>query len=99
MSLGQAPSTKAQFIQTPDDTANTGKRIRNFLVQAFVDQGDGNGPVLQNLFMQVTGIVQCDEAGNPLSKDDLINDFEWKRQMLDEIRAIRIGIQLSLEQV
>ena len=94
MSLGQNPSTKAQFIQTPDDTLNTGKRIRNFLVQAFVDQGDGNGSQLVSLVMQIVGIVQCDDAGLPLSKDDLINDYEWKRQVLDELRAIRLGLQI-----
>ncbi len=95
MALGATPTrTPAQFIRTPDDTANAGKRIRNLLVQAFVDQGDGGGPQLVDLLMQVVGIVQCDDAGNPLSKDDLINDYEWKRQVLDELRAIRLGMQV-----
>jgi hypothetical protein len=57
---------------------------------------DGSGPVLQTVYFQAVSIFQLDENGNPLTKDDSV-DYEWKRQLLDEMRAIRIGMEHLLE--
>jgi hypothetical protein len=83
------------FVQVGVPT-NPGQRIQNLQFQTFVDLGDGNGPQLQTVQMQVVNPRFTDASGNPLGMDD-IGDYEWKRQLLDEMRAVRLGLQLLLE--
>jgi hypothetical protein len=58
-----------------------------------VQQADGS--VVQ-VAMQVVSVA-VDADGNWLDQDDTINNYEWKRQMLDELRAIRVGIQMLMD--
>ncbi len=45
---------------------------------------------------EATGVFPLDENLLPVLRDDQV-DFEWKRQLLDELRAIRLGMELLLE--
>lgn len=74
----------------------SGKKIGNYAIQMYVDNNDGVGPVLQTVYLQNVVVTQIDENGNLVDWDDLI-DYEWKRQLLDEMRAIRIGMEQLLE--
>ena len=96
MTIGITTPSGAQsgFVEVAPDS--TGKRISNFAVQMYVDNQDGNGPVLQTVFLQAVLITQLDENGVPIGVDDRV-DYEWKRQLLDEMRAIRIGMEHLLE--
>jgi len=74
----------------------TGKKVGNYALQMYVDNNDGLGPVLQTVYFQSVVVTQIDENGTPLTVDDRI-DSEWKRQLLEEMRAIRIGMEYLLE--
>jgi hypothetical protein len=79
------------FVQLAQD--GTGKKIRNLAVQTYVDLGDGNGPQLTTVNLQVTAAALIDPTtGAMLALDDLV-DADWKRKMLLNTVATRIGIQ------
>lgn len=61
-----------------------GKKIRNFAIQTV----DANGNVA-TVYMQ--GIQVVDESGNLYEVRGPLE--EWQTDVLDELRAIRIGIQ------
>ncbi len=88
------PNPEPAFIGVATD--GSGKKVANYAVQMYVDPQDGTGPVLQTVYFQAVNVFPLDENGNLLGKDDQV-DYEWKRQLLDEIRAIRIGIEQLLE--
>ncbi|SRR5712691_4152046 len=73
------------FVQVAPDS--TGKKLRTF--QALVQQLDGTYATVQ---IQAAEIV--DEFGNPVSVTD---QTPWQQRMLDETRAIRLGIQVIVE--
>jgi hypothetical protein len=77
-------------IQLAQDS--TGKNVRNLVVQAYVDDGDGNGPKLQTLYMQVAAVTLVDLTGNVVDMGELV-DSDWKRMMLINAVATRIGMQ------
>jgi hypothetical protein len=68
-------------------------KLQNIAVQLYVDEQDGNGPTLQTVFMEVVAVYNVDANGNVREDDDVILTADWKRQMLDELRAIRIGME------
>lgn len=90
-----SPITSDAVIQVAQD--GSGKRVRNIAVQAFIDAGDGQGAVLQTIYMQATAVTLVDDQGDPVSLDDTIHDPAWKRDLLDEMRAIRVGLELLLD--
>lgn len=73
------------YVQVAAD--GSGKKIRN--ISACVLQSDGT---LATVYMQVTSIV--DEKGNAVS---FSSDLDLQQQMLDEMRAVRIGIQMLVD--
>jgi hypothetical protein len=73
------------FVQVAPDS--TGKKIRNLQVSLL--QADGSVATVQ---MQVIAIA--DEDGNPIA---FKRDLEVQQQHLDELRAIRIGMQLLVD--
>src|SRR5437870_10603820 len=73
------------FVQVAPDS--TGKKLRTF--QALVQQPDGTFSTIQ---IQAAEIV--DEFGNPF---ELTKDVTWQVQLLDEMRAVRFGIQGILD--
>lgn len=88
------PGSGAGYVGVAPDT--TGKKIANYSVQMYIDNQDGLGPVLQTVYFQAVDVFALDENGTPLTVDDRV-DYEWKRQLLDEMRAIRIGIEHLME--
>ncbi len=88
------PSAEQAFVQVAAD--GSGKKVANYAVQMYVDPQDGTGPALTTVYFQAVDVFQLDESGNPVSRDDTV-DYEWKRQMLDEMRALRIGMEQLLE--
>jgi hypothetical protein len=84
-----------RFVQTIPNS--TGSKIQNLAVTAYVDNQDGNGPQLATLFLQATAVYAVDANGNLLDPDENLLTSDWKRQMLDELRAIRIGVQMQVE--
>jgi len=70
------------FIQVAPDSS--GKRVRN--LQVTVQQPDGTSVTA---YMQVIAIA--DESGNLLALTDY---HDHHRQIIDELRAIRLGIEL-----
>lgn len=79
-------------LRLPDDSLNAGKRLRTVVITALVDIGDGNGPQFQTLHMQVLKIA--DENGNAVQWTE---HTELELAMLDELRAIRFGMQRLLD--
>jgi hypothetical protein len=73
------------YVQVAADGA--GKKIRNLSVQTLDSTG-----TLQTTYMQVVSLA--DENGNQILGGDQ-NDFQ--QQLLDEVRAIRMGIQQLLD--
>ena len=88
------PGISPGYVGVSPDS--TGKKIANWAVRGWIDNQDGNGPQLQTVYIQAIDVTELDENGNPLTSDDKI-EYEWKRQLLDEMRAIRIGIEVLLE--
>jgi hypothetical protein len=70
-----------QYVQISPDS--TGKYVRNLTLQVLGD--DGNFRTVN-----VEVISAMDEFGNRLLWND---EYDWRQQMLDELRAIRLGIQ------
>lgn len=73
------------LVQVAADS--TGKKIRNIV--ASVLQPDGT---VATVLMQVVTLV--DEEGNPARFSD---DHDLQQQMLDEMRAVRMGMQLLVD--
>ncbi len=88
------PNAEQAFVQVAAD--GSGKKVANYAIQMYVDPQDGTGPVLQTVYFQAVDVFLLDENGNPVGRDDQV-EYEWKRQLLDEMRAIRIGMELLLE--
>ena len=84
-------STPGRFVQVPPNS--TGPKINNYAITAWVDNQDGNGPILQTVFLQATAVVPVDVNGNVMEPDEAYLTADWKRMMLDELRAIRLGMQ------
>ena len=42
-------------------------------------------------------VIPAGPDGRPLDQDERIDDATWKRLLLDELRAVRIGIQYLLD--
>jgi hypothetical protein len=90
-----APVNK-DFVRV--STEGTGPRVQNVAIQTWVDHGDGNGPQLVTVFLQATAIWPVDPTtGVPVEADEFLIGAEWKRQMLDELRAVRLGMQRLTE--
>ncbi len=88
------PGLNPAYVGVTQD--QSGKKIANWSVQMWIDNQDGNGPQLQTVYFQAVNVTELDEFGNAIAADDRV-EYEWKRQMLDELRAIRIGIEHILE--
>lgn len=73
------------YVQVAPDS--TGKKIRN--IQASILQPDGSVAIVQ---MQVVSLV--DENGNPAR---FASDQDIQLQLLDETRAMRMGIQMLVD--
>lgn len=69
------------YVQVSPDS--TGKQIRNFSLQIQEDNGS-----FSTVYCQAIRIV--DEFGNQVYVQE---DTDWKMQMLDELRAIRMCLQ------
>ncbi len=75
-------------------TEGTGPRVQNVAVQTWIDHGDGNGPQLVTVYMQAAAIWPVDPAsGQPIEADEYLIGADWKTQLLDEIRAVRMGME------
>ena len=72
-------------VQVAPDS--TGKKIRNFQLQTL--QSDGS---IATVMVQATAVL--DEEGNPARFAD---DHDLRQQTLDELRAIRVGLQLLVD--
>jgi hypothetical protein len=92
MSVTVSSNVAPAVVQVATD--GSGKRVANYAVQMWVDPG--TGPALQTVYFQAVDVFQLDENGAPVGKDDQV-EYEWKRQLLDEMRAIRLGMELLLE--
>jgi hypothetical protein len=79
------PGPTETYVQVAPDSS--GKKIRNLQVQ--LQQTDGT---FATVLMQVVSIA--DENGNPMVVGDTL---DWQMQLLDEMRAIRIGVQEILD--
>lgn len=89
-----SPGASVSFIGVAQD--GSGKKLANIAITTLVDAQDGNGPTIQTLLFQSVVVTQIDEYGAVLSADDRV-DYEWKRQLLDEMRAIRLGMEVLME--
>lgn len=78
-------------------TEGTGPRVQNIAVQTYVDHNDGNGPQLVTLYMQAATVTPVDANGNLVESDEYLIGAEWKTQLLDEMRAIRIGMERLID--
>lgn len=83
--MAQGGPTQDSFVQVPSD--GSGKRVRNLAIQLLLPDG-----TIGLTYMQVVSIA--DENGNPLQ---LVEESDWRQELLDEMRAIRIGMQQWLD--
>jgi hypothetical protein len=75
------PSPQDSFVQVAAD--GSGKRVRNMALQVVLPDN-----TIGTVYMQVVSIA--DENGNEIIVAD---ELDWRQQMLDETRAIRIAMQ------
>jgi hypothetical protein len=67
-----------------------GQNVRVLEITAL--QADGKTRAVVE--MQVVSIA--DQFGNLLKIDHVVTEQEWQKQVLSELRAIRLGMQMSL---
>lgn len=77
--------------------ASSGSNIANLAVTAWVDLQNGNGPQLVTLYLQAVAAMRVDPNGTLYEIDEVELTADWKRQMLDEIRAMRLGMEQLCE--
>ena len=85
----------ADFLRL--NAEGTGPRVQNVAVLAWVDHGGGTGPELQTIYMQVAAVWPVDASGNRVDEEEFLIGAEWKTQLLDEMRAIRIGMDRLID--
>lgn len=82
---------KTGFVQVAPDAS--GKNIANYAAQMYVDPGDGTGAQLKTVYFQATAVVLVDANGVALETEDAFFLYDMQKKMLDELRAIRIGME------
>jgi hypothetical protein len=90
------PYQREAFPISPSVAANS-SNAETFALQAYVDPGDGTGPQLRTIFLEAVAIFPLDANGNPIETDELRSSAAWRKELLDEVRAIRIGMQRLTE--
>lgn len=91
------PISPIRAFPISPSVADNAENAQTIAVQSWVDAGDGNGPQLVTLRLDCVAVYQVDANGNVQDDEEVLAGAAWKKQLLDEVRAIRIGMEILTE--